>query len=84
MLKQQLLSCYIYKINDSSYNIHELSKNYYGKMILNHIEKMSDSQILSKAPGKFVITDQCYTNLLDDYKMLKLDSPKVIMSKNKT
>lgn len=83
MLKQQLINCNIYKINDSSYDIHELSKNYYGKMILNHTEKVSDSQILSKAPGKFVITDKCYANLLDNFKMLKLDSPKVIISKNK-
>ena len=82
MLKQQLLNCKIYKINDSSYDIHELSKNYYGKMILNHTEKVSNSQILSKTRGKFVITDKGYGNLVDDFKMLKLDPPTVIKSKN--
>jgi len=81
-LKQQLLQCKIYKINDTSYDIHELSKNYYGKMILNHTEKVSSSQILSKAQGKFVVTDKCYENLLDNYKMLKLDTPKVVKSKS--
>ena len=82
LLKQQLLQCKIYKINDTSYDIHELSKNYYGKMILNHTEKGSSSQILSKAQGKFVVTDKCYENLLDNYKLLKLDTPKVIKSKS--
>ena len=81
MLKQQLLSCRIYRINDSSYDIHELSKNYYGKMILNHTEKVSKSQILSRAPGKFIVTEQCYENLVENFKMLKLDAPKVVKSK---
>ena len=81
MLKQQLLNCKIYKINDSSYDIHELSKNYYGKMILSHIEKVSNSLILFKAPGKFVVTDECFENLLDNFKMLKLDPPNVIKNK---
>ncbi len=78
VLKQHLLKCKIYKINDTSYDIHEFSKNYYGKMILNHTEKVSNSQILSKAPGKFVVNDKCYKNLLDNFKMLKLDSPKLV------
>jgi hypothetical protein len=78
MLKQQLLNCKIYKINNSSYDIHELSNNYYGKMILNHTEKVSDSQILSKASGKFVVTDKCFEDLSDNFKMLKLDPPQVI------
>jgi len=81
MLKQELLNCSIHKINDTSYDIHELSKNYYGKMLLNHTEKVSNSQILSKAPGKFVITDKCFEDLLDNFKMLKLDPPSVIKSK---
>ncbi len=83
MLKQELLNCKLYKNNDTSYDIHELSKNYYGKMLLNHTEKVSDSQILSKAPGKFIVTDKCFENLLDNFKMLKLDPPNVIKSKIK-
>ena len=78
MLKQQLLNCKIYKINDGTYDIHELSKNYYGRMIINHTEKTSNSQIISKTPGKLIVTDKCYENLLDNFKILKLDSPKVI------
>ena len=78
MLKQQLLNCKIYKINNSSYDIHELSNNYYGKMILNHTEKVSDSQILSKTSGKFVVTGKCFEDLSDNFKMLKLDPPQVI------
>ena len=81
MLKQQLLNCNIYKINDSSYDLHGLSKNYYGKMIINHTEKVSNSQILTKTQGKFVVTNKCFENLLDDFKMLKLDPPKVVGSK---
>jgi len=81
MLKQELLKCKLYKINDRSYDIHELSKNYYGIMILNHTEKVSSSQILSKAPGKYVVTDKCFDDLLDNFKMLKLDPPKVFKSK---
>ena len=77
-LKQQLLKCKLYKINDKSYDIHELSNNYYGKMLLNHTEKVSNSQILSRASGKFIVTDKCFENLLDNFKMLKLDPPKVI------
>ena len=81
MLKQQLLNCKIYKINDSSYDIRELSKNYYGKMILNHTEKVSDSQILSKAQGKFLVTDKGFEILLDNFKMLKIDPPNIIKGK---
>jgi len=81
MLKQQLLNCMIYKINDSSYNIHELSKNYYRKMILSHTEKGFTSLILTKAPDKFVVTDEYFENLLDNFKMLKLDPPNVIKNK---
>ena len=47
-------------------------------MILNHTEKVSDSQILSKASGKFVVTDKCFDDLSDNFKMLKLDPPQVI------
>jgi len=83
MLKQELLNCKIHKINDTSYDIHELSNNYYGKMLLNHTEKVSNSQILTKAPGKFIVTDKCFENLLDNFKMLKLEAPKVIKSKIK-
>ena len=50
-------------------------------MILNHTEKVSNSQILFKAPGKFVVTDKCYENLLGIFKMLKLDPPIVTRSK---
>jgi len=81
MLKQQLLNCKIYKINDGSYDIHEFSNNYYGKMILDHTEKTSNSQILSKAQGKFVVTEKCFENLLDNFKMLKLEPPNVIKNK---
>jgi len=84
MLKQELLNCKLYKNNDTSYDIHELSKNYYGKMLLNHTEKVSNSQILSKSPGKFIVTDKCFENLLDNFKMLKLGPPNVIKSKIKT
>jgi len=83
MLKQQLLNCTIHKINDTSYDIRELSKNYYGKMILNYTEKASSSQILSKTPNKFIVTDKGYENLLDNFKMLKLNPPNVIRSKIK-
>jgi len=44
------------------------------------MEKVSNSQILSKTQGKFVVTDKCYENLLDNFKMLKLDTPKVVKS----
>ena len=81
MLKQQLLNCKIYKINDGSYDIHEFSNNYYGKMILDHTEKTSNSQILSKAQGKFVVTEKCFENLLDNFKMLKLEPSNVIKNK---
>ena len=81
MLRQELLKCKIYKINDTSYDIHELSNNYYGIMILNHIEKAFSSQILSKSQGKFIISDKSFEDLLDNYKMLKLDPPNVIRSK---
>jgi len=50
-------------------------------MIHNHTEKGSNSQILSKAQDKFVITDESFENLLDNFKMLKLDPPNVIRSK---
>jgi len=71
MLMQQLLNCKIHKINDRSYDIYELSKNYYGKMIHIYTEKASSSQMLSKASGKFVVTNECFENLLDNFKMLK-------------
>ncbi len=70
-------------MNDGSYDIHEFSTNYYGKMILNHTEKVSNSQILSKAPDKFLVTNKCFENLLEHFEMLKLDPPKVIKNKNK-
>jgi len=82
MLRQELLKCKIYKINDTSYDIHELSYNYYGTMILNHIEKASNSQILSKSQGKFIISDKGFEYLLDNFKMLKLDPPRAIKSKS--
>jgi len=82
MLKQQLLCCRVYKINDNSYDIHELSKNYYGKKILNHTDKVSSSQILSKTPGKLIVSDKYFRNLIDNFKILKLDLPKVIQNKN--
>ena len=81
MLKQQLIECKIIKINDNSYDIYDLSNNYYGKMILNHINKVYNSQILSKTVGKFIVTDKCYESLLDNFKMLKLDVPIVVKSK---
>ncbi len=81
MLKQQLLNCKIYKVNDTSYNIHELSNNYYGKMLLNHTEKVLNSQILSRAPGKFIVTNKCFEELLENFKLLKLDPPEVVKSK---
>ena len=81
MLKQQLLECKICKMLDGSYNIHEFSKNYYGKMILNHTEKVSSSQILSKKPSKFLVTEKCFQNLLEHFEMLKLDPPEVIKDK---
>ncbi|MFX0074802.1 MAG: hypothetical protein ACFE96_05135 [Candidatus Hermodarchaeota archaeon] len=81
MLKQQLLKCKVIKIDDNSYDIHEFSKNYYGKMILNHIDKAFNSQILSKTTGKFIITDKCYESLVDSFEMLKLDVPKIVQSK---
>ena len=81
MLRQELLKCKIYKINNTSYDIHELSDNYYGIMILNHIEKASSSQILSKSKGKFIVSDKGFEDLLDNFKMLKLDPPKVKKSK---
>jgi hypothetical protein len=73
MLKQQLIESKIIKIDDSSYDIHDLSNNYYGKMILNHIDKVFNSQILSKTVGKFVVTDKCYESLVENFKMLKVD-----------
>jgi len=82
MLRQELLKCKIYKINDTSYDIHELSYNYYGTMILNHIEKASNSQILSKSQGKFIISDKGFEDLLGNFKMLKLDPPRAIKSKS--
>ncbi len=81
MLRQELLKCKIYKINDASYDIHELSNNYYGIMILNHLEKASSSQILSKSRYKFIVSDKGIEDLLDNFKMLKLDPPRVIKSK---
>ena len=66
---------------DGSYNINEFSKNYYGKMILNHTEKVSSSEILSRAQGKFLVTEKCFENLLEHFEMLKLDPPKVIKDK---
>ena len=81
MLRQELLKCKIYKINDASYDIHELSNNYYGIMILNHLEKASSSQILSKSRYKFIVSDKVIEDLLDNFKMLKLDPPRVIKSK---
>ena len=81
MLRQQLLNCKIYKIDDKSYDIQELSNNYYGKMILNQTEKVSNSQIVSKASDKFIVTDEYFNNLLDNFKMLDLDAPKVIKNK---
>ena len=50
-------------------------------MILNHIEKAFSSQILSKSQGKFIVSDKSFEDLLDNYKMLKLDPPNVIRSK---
>lgn len=81
ILRQQLLNCRIYKIDDKSYDIQELSNNYYGKLILNHTEKVSNSQIVSKALDKFIVTDEYFNNLLDNFKMLNLDTPKVIKNK---
>jgi len=81
MLRQELLKCKIYKINNTSYDIHELSNNYYGIMILNHIEKASSSQIVSKSQGKFIVSDKGFEDLLDNFKMLKLDPPRVIKNK---
>jgi len=81
MLRQELLKCKIYLINATSYDIHELSNNYYGIMLLSHIEKASSSQIRSKSHGKFIVSPQGYRDLLDSFKMLKLDYPKVIKSK---
>ncbi|MHA1507394.1 MAG: hypothetical protein ACTSO6_01675 [Promethearchaeota archaeon] len=81
MLRQELLKSKIYKINDTSYDIHELSNNYYGIMILNHIEKASSSQILLKSRDKFIISDKGFEDLLDNFEMLKLDPPRVIKSK---
>ncbi|MHA1234221.1 MAG: hypothetical protein ACTSQL_03940 [Promethearchaeota archaeon] len=81
MLRQELLKSKIYKINDISYDIHELSNNYYGIMILNHIEKASRSQILLKSRDKFIISDKGFEDLLDNFEMLKLDPPRVIKSK---
>jgi len=82
MLRQQLLNCTIIKNIDGSYNIHELSNNYYGKMILNHIEKLSLSQVVSRSQGKFNVTEKCFKELEENFKMLKLDPPKVIETKN--
>jgi len=81
MLRQELLKCKIYKINNTSYDIHELSNNYYGIIILNHFEKASNSQILSKSQGKFIVSGKGFEDLLDNFKMLKLDPPRVIKSK---
>ena len=52
-------------------------------MLPNHTEKVSNSQILSKTQSKFVITNKCFEDLLDNFKMLKLDPPNVIRSKTK-
>jgi hypothetical protein len=84
ILKEQLSNCKLYKVNDSSYDIIELSKNYYGKMMLNHIEKVYNTQILSKDPGKFVVTIKCFEDLKENFKLLKLDSPKVVKKRVKT
>ena len=50
-------------------------------MILNQTEKVSNSQIVSKASDKFIVTDEYFNNLLDNFKMLDLDAPKVIKNK---
>ena len=63
------------------YNIHEFSENYCGKMILNHTEKVSSSQILSKTLGKFLVTEKSFENLLEHFEKLKLNPPKVIRDK---
>jgi hypothetical protein len=76
-LKQQLQDCVIKKMSPNSYNLQELSKSYYGKMILNQIEKVSSSQILEKASYKFIVTDKCLEDLRENYKILKLEPPKV-------
>ena len=81
MLKQQLEDCKVCRMLDGSYNIYEFSENYYGKMIINHTEKVSNSQILSKTPGKFLVTEKCFENILEQFEMLKLDPPKVIKDK---
>ena len=47
-------------------------------MILNQTEKVSNSQIVSKASDKFI---EYFNNLLDNFKMLDLDAPKVIKNK---
>ena len=49
-------------------------------MILKHTEKVSSSQILNKSSGNFVVTEKCVENLIDDFKLLKLEPPEVIGS----
>jgi len=77
-LKQQLSNCQIYQNDNQTYDVRELSENYYGKMILSYIEKSSKTPLQSNLPIKNTISSEDFNNLLESYKMLKVDAPKII------
>ncbi len=83
-LKQQLSNCQIYQNDNQTYDVCELSENYYGKKILSYIEKSSKTPLQSNLPIKKTISSEDFNNLLESYKMLKLDAPKIIRAEAKS
>ena len=77
-LKEQLEKCMIYQTDDTTYDIHSLMENYYGKIltkdaVMNRIPKTGQ-----KDNQKVLISDTELSKIMENFKYLKLNKPKVI------
>ncbi len=80
-LKNKLENCKIYKEPNEKYDIHELSTNYYGKMMIDQLAKSGVNLEYIPNTKKILIQDNCLKGLLENYELLKLTPPKIIENK---
>ena len=76
-MKKQLEKSKIYKIDKNKFDIRNILKNYYGRIIAKEIvgEISENKRIMEDQ--EFVISENDLFKIIDNFKFLKLERPKI-------
>jgi hypothetical protein len=77
-LRKKLEECKIYKETSGCYNVHEFTKNYYGKILLEDLANNGVIIDYNSKENQVLIEKDALEQLVENYELLKISPPKII------